>query len=492
MIKFFILIFGTLFCSYSFGESKMFSIKADIFKMPEVVELSAVTTAGHYILSAHLVRCLTKVDRFGKIQSDLAKRWVHSNDHKTWRFWIGEEKFSNGDQIQPTDVVASIQRQIVLGTGVHFPFSEILKVYLDDEKAIVILLKTPRTDFIYDISKPEFGVLHKSDALSKKGQLNFSISSGPYFISEKKNDFFYLKRNKYFLTDVQNEADLIFQSSSGEASAEKLLKGTIEFLTTQQNLSEKSHKEIESSKLISAVKPHVAFSYWLSINTKSSNFRKKENRSKLQMLLRYFSSPEIQAHVWQKADQLYLPDGAGRPTYEELKKSWEKILKKAKDVEFKQKPKIKIIPLKMTNSLIDDLINYLKSFYEIELLSYTTEEELVKMIKSEDFDIKVSSNDFSSLDLSENLKTTFNNSRPYIFLDSKSPIRSLMDLAAVTNDKSKQSEIYKNIGLSLLDDGLIAPLAYQRVWFYHKKNIDISRWSNTFPEISFWKVKLND
>ena len=468
------------------------TLKVNIFKLPELIETASVTTAGHYILASHLVRSLTKLDKFGKIQSDLAAKWHHSEDHKTWRIWIKDERFSNGETIKSTDVLNSLQRQVDLKTGVHFPFSDIVKLSLDKENSIVVQLANPRMDFIYDLSKPEFGVLYKSDFQSKKGEMSFAITSGPYILSGKKGTSYFLKRNKFFKIEVKNDLDLIMEDSDGDKSYKALVDGKIDFLTTQQNLSLERHREIERIKGLSSLKPHVAFSYWLSLNPESYFFKNSSNRSKLQAIVKDFSSPELNEHTWQKADQLYLPDGDGRPTADELKSVWQSITKHPASSVIKMKPKLRVVPLKMTNSLIADLLKYLGSFYVIEIIPYTTEQELVKIIQSNDFDLKISSNDFSSIDLSENLKTTFNASRPYIFLNKNSVIMGLMKRAASLTDKSEQSKIYKQIGLTLLQDGLIAPLAYQRVWFYHKTKVDISAWSTIFPEISFWKVKVNE
>lgn len=464
---------GILISSESFGNTNIQILKVNVFKMPEVVELAAVTTAGHYIISSHLVRTLTKLDKFGKIQSDLATKWHHSDDHKTWQIWIGNAKFSNGEEIKATDVVDSIQKQLALKTGVHFPFSEIEKVSLNQDNSVTIKLKTPRTDFVYDLSKSEFGVLHKSDVLAKKGESGFAISSGPYFILKREASEYHLKRNRYFKSEQGNDLDLIIGNSDGEASPKALTNGTIDFFTTQQNLSASQHGDIEAVKGLSATKPHVAFSYWLSLNSESEYFRHKENRAKFQSTVKEFKSPELNNHSWQVAEQLYLPDGDGRPSDDELASAWRSIARLADTANSKAKVKLRIVPLKMTNTLISELTSYLSKFYEIETISYNTEDELIQIIRNGKFDIKISSNDFSSIDLSENLKTTFNASRPYVFLSKTSPVKRLMAKAATLNDKVEQSLIYKKIGLSLLEEGLIAPLAYQRVWFYHKKSIDI-------------------
>ncbi|UOF01049.1 ABC transporter substrate-binding protein [Bdellovibrio reynosensis] len=467
-------------------------IKANIFRIPEKVELAAISTAGHYILAAHLVVTLTKLDSSGNVEPGLAIKWSHTEDYKQWHLWLKQESFSNGAAIKPSDVVASIQRQTELKTGVHFPFAEIEKVYVDGEDSVVFHLKNSRTGFLYDLSKPEFGVLHESDVISKKGESKFSVSSGPYFLDRKDNNTYFLKRNLFYKSNVENEHDLILEGSIDELSLKNLLNGSIDFLATQQNLSLEAHQQIESNDSLLAAKPQISFSYWLSINPNSDYFQNLQNRAKFQVITKSFTSAELNGHIWEKADQLYHPIGDGRPTIEDLKSIWFTILANASKSTGIEKRKLKIVPLKISNSLIVDFLKYLNGFYQVEIVSYETEEQLIEILQCNKFDIKISSNDFSSNDLSGSLITTFNTSRPYIFLDSKSRINDLMHEAASSTDTKLKSNIFKTIGINLLEEGLIAPLAYQTVWFYHKKTLDISQWSKVFPEISFWKAIIND
>lgn len=465
-------------------------IRAQLFKLPEKVEISAVTTAGHYILATHLVRTLTKLDKLGQIQADVITKW-HSKDNKIWTLTVGKEKFSNGDLITVEDIVRSIQRQQRLEAGVHFGFSEIQSVEAIDHSNLEITLKNERNDFIYDLSKPEFGILHKSDQLLEKNKLKLEITSGPYYLQEKDGAKFKLKRNPYYKSDVQNDLDLEIEDSNGEKSIRDLLSRKVDFVTTQQNIPLAQHHSLESSVGIRMTKPHVAFSYWLSINPNSHYFKDKKNRSHLQNIVDRFKTTEIDGTFWEKANQIYLPDGDGRPTEQEIDEIWN-IIRAKKMTKKVDKVKLRIIPLKMTNRLLDDLLKYLGTIFEIQMLPYSTEEELKVLIKSGNFDIKISANDFSSVDLSENLKTTFNANRPYIFLNESSLIPIYMSKITQTSDKSERSSLYKKIGINLLEEGLIAPIAYQRAWFYSLDRVNISAWSKLYPEISFWKMSVHD
>lgn len=463
-------------------------IVAQIFLMPEAVEPASVTAAGHYILAHHLVRPLTKLDKFGKIQGDLAIKWQHTTDRKTWTLTLGEAKFSNGDAITSADVLASVERQKKLGGGVHFKFSDIVKAEAPNATTVKFTLSGPRNDFIFDLSKPEFGVLHKSDAGAVRGAASFAVSSGAYFLARKEGRSYRLKRNPHYLSDAKNDLELVMESADGQASPEALGSGKINFFTPHGNVSEENHRKVVENEKLRGERPHIGFSYWLSVHPNSTAFRSPGSRAFLQKMVQEFSSPELRGHQWEKAHQLYLPDGDGRPSAAELESTWKTIFARAKAPKG-AKPKVRLISFRQEEPLIGALTAYLSQWYELEIVPYKSEEELIALVKSGKFDLKIQSNDFSSTDLSENLKVTFNEIRPYIFLSRDSKVRKLLAESLETGDKERRSRIYKDIATTLLLDGAIAPLAYHRLWFYMSKTLDTSPWSSTYPEISFWKVR---
>ena len=65
-----------------------------------------------WVVSRYAIgECLTKFDENGEIVPCLAEKWENSDDGKTWTFKIREGvKFSNGDDMTPEMVKASIER----------------------------------------------------------------------------------------------------------------------------------------------------------------------------------------------------------------------------------------------------------------------------------------------------------------------------------------------------------------------------------------------
>ncbi|MBX2986605.1 MAG: hypothetical protein KF802_01795 [Bdellovibrionaceae bacterium] len=467
------------------------SITADLFKMPETIELSSITTAGHYILSSHLVRSLTKINKVGDIEGDLAASWTINDGQLDYKFILKDSKFSNGEPISADDIVESIKRQIKMKTAVHFNFERIKDVKALSGNEIQISLKSRDVNFLFDLSKPEFGVLHRNDRMLGKNLLKFSISSGPFSLEKKEDSIYYLKANEYFVGYPRAPKKICLQGRDGQSQLKDLLSGKIDFMLPFDGISLDQHKKVLSSSEFTAFKPHIGFSYWISLNPRSDLFKSLDERSSFQKFVFSWDNKFVDGIFYEKATQLYLPDGDGRPTAKELDQIWKKILSEKSKRNFKNKRKLRVLPLKFSNSMIDSLLNSLRDLYKVEIISYSSEDELVSLLKANQFDIKISNNDFSSIDLAENLKTTFNSSRPYVFLEEADPIRKFMDDLEEESSSSERSSIYKKISISLLERGLIAPLVHQRVWFYHKKELDISAWATSFPEISFWKTVVN-
>jgi hypothetical protein len=115
----------------------------------------------------------------------------------------------------------------------------------------------------------------------------------------------------------------------------------------------------------------------------------------------------------------------------------------------------------------------------------------LKKQKKMEFDLMVARNDFSSEDLHENLQTTFNPIYKIIFTDNKdNQYQEYLEKALTEFDEVKRFLIYKDIGMDVLKKGYIVPLVYNKIIFYHHENVDISSWSNLFPELSLWKISV--
>ena len=69
------------------------------------------TTTNNLTIPANVVDTLIEYDRYGVLQPSLAESWEHNEDYTEWTFHIRQGvKFSNGNDMTPETVKASIER----------------------------------------------------------------------------------------------------------------------------------------------------------------------------------------------------------------------------------------------------------------------------------------------------------------------------------------------------------------------------------------------
>lgn len=465
------------------------ALRVQVFNMPKSPDIAQITTAGHYVLATHLVRPLVKLDSRGRCHGDGLDSWLAESGGKVWTLVLREIYFSNGDRICSDDVVNSLLRQKRLRTPIHFDFKNITNITKLSDTKIQICLKQRMPDFVRDLSKPEFGILFKDDYKTDENPAGFLISSGPYSLAEKVGGTYHLSPNKYF-DGEKNRAKLVFESSDSKSARERLTSGTLDFFVTQAPMDPQEHAILlKGTHRVCIKKPLIAFTFWLSLNPKSPIFKATSRRLEFINSVKKFKLNCTDGFFWEKADQLYCPEGTESLNGQEVASIWQQVAASKRSNLKEPKRLLRLIPLKIKNELTEEVVLKLKESYNVRLISYKTEEELQSVIKSNQFDVKISSNDFSSSDLGESVKTCFNAARPYIFLGNQSRLRGLIDQISTTERPKDRLKLLKEIGKVVLREGLIAPLAYLRVYYYHNKTLNLNAWSETRPEISFWKVK---
>lgn len=489
-----VLLFFTTFISISYGalmnQNEIFN--ADIFPVP-YLDPAGVYGAGQYIVLSHIVRPLTKLDKYAQIEGDLAESWRISNDHKTFLFKIKKDtKWSDGTPITSTDVKRSLDRQIKLNRANHFNFELISSIVVNNEREFTINLKQKNVLFIRQVSYPEFGVVSEQDSVSDFEKMTFKKVSGPYLLTKNNEREKYLEKNPNYPSTSPTAPSIVrFSSNDIGDKLNDILNGKADLIVPFNKISEDKFNQIIKSKNITVTYPHIGYTFWLVINPNSDQLKDLSLRHWIQKLVyndqMNFNSETSQ---WEKANQLYLPDGLGRPTEDELKSIWTKIKKKAKQ----NKKRITLSLLTGTDNYFpynDRLISLLKKYFNLKIDHCNNSKECKNMMLKKSYDLIIKANDFSSADLHENLQTTFNPNYSLILTDKEDgQFQNELKLALNTDKDDDRHLIYKNIAKKILEKGYIAPIAYHKVIFIHKKQIDISLWSTLYPELSLWKVSI--
>ena len=457
---------------------------ADIFEVPNKLDNAQIHSASQYIILSHLLRSLIRLDSSGQIQGDLAQSWTVRDNFQTFIFHIRPKTyFSNGHPITAEHVAKNLERQMRLNTATHFDFSSVKKVSVNHEE-LTIALKAPNPYFITETNHPEFGVLYSNPSQANPDQfdLKFSITSGPYVVSEVGDKNILLSKNPMYPDGNDLSPHKVNFVSHPEAQKLASLKSGKTDFTVTMNSSSVNDPAIVSTH------PHIGFTYWLTINPLSKKFKDKKSRHSLQALLNSadLSFSEV-PDSWKPASQLYLPDGLGRPSRKELDTAWEEVNRSKSDADL---PKSLSLLIDKTFPLKTQIINRLKKFnIEPNVTEYDSQEEFYNFFKKNQYDVLQNNNDFSSSSLVSNILVTFNESRPLIILEENSTIRILLSNLKSEAEPLKRHILLKEIGIKLLTDGNIVPIAHHLITFFSNKKIDITNWSTLFPEIAFWKSR---
>lgn len=463
----------------------------DIFSsLPDNADPSAIRSAQDYVLLQQLLRMPIMISKTAQIQGDFLESWKIEDNHKAFTLNLKKNlHWSDNKSITAEDFLNTLNRQMRLKTSTHFNFAEIKKVDLIDQWSIKVTLYSSNTRFLKQLAYPEFGLIrsHQKDKLTFD---DFKISSGPYSCESFSKKKITLVKNSFYGHSSESPSKIVIQSSDLENQLDGLKSEKVGFVIPAKSLSQTQHKNIEENKKFHVYDPHIGFTFWISINANSPLFKDKERRNYIQKVLMK-SKLDFQNYepFWQGAKQLYLPGGFGRPSLEEIEATWLKIGKT-------HTQKISSVKILMSKKFIFG--DAIKKALEGEGILVTTEyyadlNEFTEMQMTKTFDLIQINNDFSSLDVSENLLVAFNANRPLIFTGADQ--KKYSDLLTGFLADSDPDETYKkakHIGINLLEDGYVFPIAYYKTYFYLHKKIDITEWSQLFPDVKFWKVKVND
>jgi ABC-type transport system substrate-binding protein len=130
-----------------------------------------------------------------------------------------------------------------------------------------------------------------------------------------------------------------------------------------------------------------------------------------------------------------------------------------------------------------------KAGFAVNVTTYKDWAHFAKLIKEEKFDLVEANNDFSAMELLENLRVTFNPGRPLIQLPKGSSIVGDLEKAVTIEDPEKRYAIFETIEHQLLDRALIVPLYHSYSQVYLRKSYSADAWNKSVPEMALWKLR---
>lgn len=474
-VSLFLLLF-TLFGSLALSKE---ILKFSLFPITSNMEIHKVNSAGDYVLFKHLNKNLIEFDQDGHLYGDLAEKWKISKDRKVYIFTLRDNIFfSDGSQITSKDVVSSFSDVKEKGGGIHFDFSNIKSIDALSNKSFAITLKKTTPRFLRNLVHPEFGI-RKLQNIKKH---EYAVTSGCYKLKEKTIDNIILEKNAT-CSDFKNDVKtLSFSFVPPKDQVKSISEHKKDFYISFMKPDDLIKATSDGSYLVE--KPHIGFTFWLSVNPKSATFKSKQVRDSFYNVFKKNFSINSNDVSIEIAQQLYLPNGPGRLKNEEIEAIVSKKSLSKSDLSTKSVKVLLPIVFDYNQKIIDILK---KTFTTVKIDYYKDQDEFSK-INYVKYDLFLTNNDFSSLDLYENLFVSFNPVRPLIHSNTK--IKKLLGVLKDTIDERETYELYKAIGQVLLEDSLIIPLVHKNILFIKSKDLDISAWSMQFPEISAWKIKV--
>jgi ABC-type transport system substrate-binding protein len=465
-------------------------LKIPLKSIPNGADFLVVNSFLDYVILHSLGRTLISRNSNGEYEGDLAKSWRVSPDQKIFDFQIeDEEKFSDGTVIGIDDVVFSFERIAASKKPlIHFSNPGLIqKVIKLDKSRFRVELMNSDFDFISRLVHPEFSIVPKGYLPSKKFMGDLIKTSGAYSVSASSEKSMTLLSNPHFKKNSNRPNRVTFQPYGDKPQLQSLLLSQkVNYFIPSEQLTNKEHRELVA-KGWQGRDTLLGFSYFLALNPNSINLKKKEHRL---YLLDLISKTEFDFEEYKpflkRANQIYLEHGPGRLRANDLKSIENERIKT-------------MVPIDKSTSLsllIDSRFEFLGQLVgsfegaglKIQVTKYSNFKEYADLIKKKEYDLIQANNDFSALDLLENLRVTFNLERPLISAEQNAKIFDLLRQAGQVENGKVRYDLIKEIGEQILKNAYAAPIYHVSKYDYALENIDRSKLSTSEPEFRIWKI----
>ncbi len=143
---------------------------------PSAGAASAIGEVVHY----NIFETLTKIHSDGTIGPLLAQSWTVTPDNKTWAFKLRQGvKFQNGEPFDAGSVKFSYEHAVAAGSvnKDKAVFNNILNIATTDDHTVVITLKNPNPDFLFQLGQTTASIFEPK---SVAGNNSRPVGTGPY------------------------------------------------------------------------------------------------------------------------------------------------------------------------------------------------------------------------------------------------------------------------------------------------------------------------
>jgi len=457
---------------------------------PNQLEPFLARTASQHIFYSHVTRGLLSQALDGGLEGNLAESWTVSDNHTRFEFRLKKAKWSDGSDITSADLKKTFEAGKHAGATTHFDFRDIKEVGAKGDDVFWITTKTSSPGFLRNLLVPETGVISEVSIKSRKIEAG-QPTSGAYQISSWDGASVLLKANTYFEGSVPDSPTCLRLANT---SKEVLSSGAhVDLAWMPSNMDIKSHEAVMARGQVEKMEPPIAFTYFIAMNPDSKSLANKDCRTFIQSLLSPAKfDPASFGPQYERAHQLYQHDGAGRPSKTWLDAFWKSVEDTGAAKSCAPKERIRLAFSRVNAFHVDIEKRLRDASLDIEPVAWANSGEYVKVASNpSSYDMILLNNDYSSVELLENLIVSFNPQRPYIKLAKGSPIHQMMTKAKAATAPSERYPLYEAVAKTLLEEARIVPLAYEHIFLYKAKNIDVSKLSVVSPDLRMWRVSVS-
>ncbi len=457
------------------------ALNFSLYTHPRLKDPFDAASASRFMVYRQLVRSLIGVDAHGAISGDLARSWKITADYKIFTFELAEAKWSDGQPVSAADLVKTFQEGMKAPHSVHFNFSDVKRVSAPNPKTFEVEFKKSEPNALYRLSLPEAGLLYRNDFKHSDSRL-FRVTPGAYSLGKSEDTRITLEANPHFKHQAKAPKEIHFDIQTYSPDNEFIPIRNADILLPLSRINE-HYEKLAEQKVYRRVVSGFGWTNFFSLNAK--NMKRVEDRQYLQDLLAPgFFDLSKNGSLLQEAKQIFMLNGPSFLQANWVKQFWNG-LSKEKPEGFPKKLSIVGAP---NSPVLPTVIERLeKQGIAVERIPYA---DFTKALSEQKYDLILINNDFSSADLLENLNVTF--SGKYVNPASDSKVPDIMKAANAEPSLEKRFPLYREVGKSLLTEGLVIPFAYQMVRHFVSDRVSPVGLEEALLEFKLWEISMQD
>ena len=479
-------------------------IKVGLVDFPENIDTSSIKSANEYRISYNLVSSLFYLGSNDRYYSYLLTDWYADHEKKTLSLTLKKNlKFSNGDPLTADDVIFSLKRQIVRGSA-HAKLSKKI-VGADDVSSMSdnvdgiqridkYNLKIKFNSFsdivFYIFTMPETGIISPKQVNKKLDIVDWSFSSGPYYVQNETKGKMILSPNQYHsLIKTSMKFELIKYKNERDV-AKDLVLGKIYYTFLKLFSDPSIYSSLDSADNISMSEGKITAVQEIALNIKNSPFNDIKTRQAIYKKIQLEDfRPLKNDKYFVKADQYFFPHHQGRLSQSQItsimSKFPETITKRSENRKLKYFASESLLPKRAQTYFV----NFLKELgVKIELDEFQGYKHLGENWK--DVAFLPSQMFMNDKEVQQSIEYSVN--LGWVFDKNQNKIKELNDKLFGTSSRDEKSKLVNQIAGLILEDATVIPLYFIVSHDFINKKLQLIQDFGYFDTPKLWNFRYTE